>query len=259
MDLNLTGKTAVVTGASRGIGLAVVEALAAEGVRVVAGARTATPELEAAAELIVPVDLAVAGGPERLVETARAELGAIDLLVNNVGGNPAPVDGFLSVDDAHWDHVIELNLMSAVRATRAALPSLLERQGAIVNIASANARMAQPVVVAYAAAKAALLNLGKALAEEFGPQGVRVNTISPGPVLTGMWTEEDSPGAAIARAVGLDRTQLAEQFPGMAGMTSGRFADAREVAALVLLLASDAAPSVRGADLVIDGGALKTI
>lgn len=95
------------------------------------------------------------------------------MLVNNVGGNPAPVD------DAHWDHVLELNLMSTVRATRAALPSLVERRGAIVNIASANAHFAQPVVVAYAAAKAAMLNLGKALADEFGPQGVRVNTISP--------------------------------------------------------------------------------
>ena len=259
MDLDLTGKTAVVTGASRGIGLAVTRALTAEGVRVVAGARTPGPELEAAAELAVPVDLAVAGGPERLVERALEQLGGIDLLVNNVGGNPAPVGGFLSVDDSHWDHVFELNLMSAVRACRAALPSLVERGGAIVNVASANARMAQPAVVAYAAAKAALLNLGKALAEEFGPQGVRVNTVSPGPVLTGMWTDEDSAGAAIARSIGLDQQAMVEQLPSMVGMTSGRFADPDEVAALVLLLASGKAPSVSGADLVIDGGALKTV
>lgn len=259
MDLNLAGTTAVVTGASRGIGLAVVEALAAEGVRVVAGARTPSAELQAAAAAVVPVDLAVAGGPERLVEQALAELGGIDLLVNNVGGNPAPVDGFLSLDDAHWDHVLELNLMSAVRATRAALPSLLERGGAIVNIASANARMAQPSVVAYAAAKAALLNLGKALSEEFGPRGVRVNTISPGPVLTDMWTLQDSPGAAIARGAGLTPEEMVARMPALAGMTTGRFAAPQEVAALVLLLASGAAPSVSGADLVIDGGALKTI
>jgi NAD(P)-dependent dehydrogenase (short-subunit alcohol dehydrogenase family) len=259
MDLDLNGKTAVVTGASRGIGLAVARALSAEGVRVVAGARTPGPELEAAAELVVPVDLAVAGGPERLVERALEQLGGIDLLVNNVGGNPAPVSGFLTVEDAHWDHVLELNLMSAVRACRAALPSLLQRRGAIVNVASANARMAQPAVVAYAAAKAALLNLGKALAEEFGPQGVRVNTISPGPVLTGMWTDEHSAGAAIARSIGLDEQAMVEQLPSMVGMTSGRFADPDEVAALVLLLASGKAPSVSGADLVIDGGALKTV
>ncbi|MBB4661296.1 SDR family NAD(P)-dependent oxidoreductase [Conexibacter arvalis] len=90
MDLELAGKTAVVTGASRGIGLAVAQALAAEGARVVAGARTSSPELAAVAATVVPVDLAAAGGPERLVATALDAHGAIDLLVNNVGGNPGP-------------------------------------------------------------------------------------------------------------------------------------------------------------------------
>lgn len=259
MTTKLAGTTAVVTGASRGIGLAITQALAAEGVRVVAGARTPSDELLAATPHVVAVDLAVAGGPERLVEQAVAELGGIDLLVNNVGGNPAPVGGFLSVADEHWEHILELNVMSAVRATRAALPSLLKRGGAIVNIASANAHLAQPVVVAYAAAKAALLNLGKALADEFGPQGVRVNTISPGPVLTPLWTAPGSPGAAMAELMGVSVGELVEQLPAMAGMTSGQMAAPEEVAALVLLLASDAVPSMRGAELVLDGGLLKAI
>jgi len=259
MELDLTGRTAVVTGASRGIGLEIVRALAAEGATVVAGARTPTDELRALTDHVVAVDLALAGGPEELVAAALAEVGGIDVLVNNVGGNPAPVGGFLSVTDEHWDHVLELNLMSAVRATRAALPSLIERRGAIVNVASANARLAQPAVVAYAAAKAALLNLGKALADEFGPQGVRVNTISPGPVLTPMWTDAGSPGAAMATAMGMTPAQLVEQLPGMAGKTTGAMADPGEVAALVTLLASGALPSVRGAELVIDGGLLKAL
>lgn len=259
MTTKLAGTTAVVTGASRGIGLAIAQALAAEGVRVVAGARTPSDELLATTPHVVAVDLAAAGGPERLVEEALATLGGIDLLVNNVGGNPAPFGGFMSVEDEHWDHVLELNLMSTVRATRAALPSLLERRGAIVNIASANARLAQPVVVAYAAAKAALLNLGKALADEFGPRGVRVNTISPGPVLTPLWTAPGSPGEAMAQAMDLSTPELIEQLPAMAGMTSGEMAAPAEVAALVLLLASGAVPSMRAAELVLDGGLLKAI
>lgn len=259
MQIDLTGTTAVVTGASKGIGLATVRALVEAGAAVVAGARTPGDELQALTPHTLAVDLAVAGGPERLIEHARAELGGIDLLVNNVGGNPAPFGGFLSVSDEHWDHVLELNLMSTVRATRAALPSLLDRGGAIVNIASANARFAQPSVVAYAAAKAAMLNLGKALADEFGPRGVRVNTISPGPVLTPLWTGADSAGAAMAAAAGLTVEQLVEQLPAMAGMTTGAMAAPEEVAALVLLLASGAAPSMRGAELVLDGGLLKAI
>jgi NAD(P)-dependent dehydrogenase (short-subunit alcohol dehydrogenase family) len=259
MNPDLSGTTAVVTGASKGIGLATVRALVGAGAQVFAGARTPGDELTALTPHVLAVDLAVAGGPERLVEQARAELGGIDLLVNNVGGNPAPFDGFLSVTDEHWDHVLELNLMSAVRATRAALPSLIERRGAIVNVASANAHFAQPSVVAYAAAKAALLNLGKALADEFGPRGVRVNTLSPGPVLTPLWTAAGSAGEAMATAAGLTVEQLIEQIPAMAGMTTGAMAAPEEVAALVLLLASDAVPSMRGAELVLDGGLLKTI
>lgn len=259
MDLDLAGRTAVVTGASRGIGLEIVRALVAEGVTVVAGARTPTDELRALTDHAVAVDLAVAGGPEELIAAALADVGGIDLLVNNVGGNPAPFDGFLSVTDEHWDHVFELNLMSTVRATRAALPSLVERRGAIVNVASTNAHLAQPVVVAYAAAKAALLNLGKALADEFGPQGVRVNTISPGPTLTPLWTDPGSAGAAMATAMGMTQTQLIEQLPAMAGMTNGAMTDPAEVAALVTVLASGAAPSMRGAELIIDGGLLKAV
>lgn len=259
MELGLAGRTVVVTGAGKGIGLAIVQALAEEGARVVAGARTPTPELLAATSHVLAVDLAVAGGPERLVEHALAELGGIDVLVNNVGGNPAPTGGFLSVEDDHWQEVLDVNLLSTVRATRAALPSLIERGGAIVNIASANAHFAQPAVVAYAAAKAAMLNLGKALAEEFGPQGVCVNTISPGPVLTPLWTAPDSAGATMAQAMGVTTAELVEQLPALVGMTTGQMADPEEIAALVLLLASGRVPSMRGAELVIDGGLLKAI
>jgi NAD(P)-dependent dehydrogenase (short-subunit alcohol dehydrogenase family) len=259
MDIDLTGTTAVVTGASRGIGIAVVEALVARGARVVAGARTVTPALEALTPYTLAVDLATPGGPEALVAHALHQAGDIDLLVNNVGGNPAPFTGFLTVDDDHWQSALDLNLLSAVRATRAALPSLIGRGGAIVNIASTSARLAQPSVVAYAAVKAAMLSLGKALADEFGPQGVRVNTVSPGPTLTSLWTAPGSPGAAMADALDLAQDELLRTVPGIAGMTTETLVAPSEVAALVVLLASGAVPSMRGAELVVDGGLLKAI
>jgi NAD(P)-dependent dehydrogenase (short-subunit alcohol dehydrogenase family) len=259
MDTDLTGTTAIVTGASRGIGLAVVEALVARGARVVGGARTISAELEALTPFTLAVDLATAGGPERLVAHALHQAGPVDLLVNNVGGNPAPFTGFLSVEDRHWQQAVDLNLLSTVRATRAALPGLIEQRGAIVNIASTSARLAQPSVVAYAAAKAAMLSLGKALADEFGPLGVRVNTISPGPVLTPLWSGPESAGAAMAGAMGITQEELLRTVPDTAGMTTKAMVSPSEVAALVVLLASGTVPSMRGAELVVDGGLLKAL
>ena len=180
MNLNLTGKTAVVTGASRGIGLATVRTLTGEGVRVVGAARTITPELKETGAHAVPADLSTAEGVAALIDGELAELGGIDLLVNNVGGGDEAVLGFLDAGDAQWKRMFEINVLATVRATRAALPSLIERRGAIVNISSAVARMPAGVPASYSAVKAAVTALGKSLAEEFGPQGVRVNTVSPG-------------------------------------------------------------------------------
>ncbi|GII94091.1 SDR family oxidoreductase [Sinosporangium siamense] len=259
MDLRLNGRTAVVTGAGRGIGLATVTALRGEGMRVVAAARTITPELKELGAIGIPVDLGVAGGPERLIETALAELGELDLLVNNVGGGDGgAVGGFLSFDDDQWAGMYGLNLFAAVRTTRAALPSLVRRGGAIVNVSSNTARLPHAGPAPYTTAKAALTALGKALAEEFGPQGVRVNTVSPGPVRTAMWESPDGYGAELAASLGLEREQLVAGLPGAMGMTTGRLVEPEEVAALIAYLASPLAGSTAGADHVIDGGAIKT-
>lgn len=255
MNSELEGTTAVVTGASRGIGLAIVEALTAAGVRVVGGARTPSAALLAATPHALAVDLATPEGPGRLVDHALEQLGGIDLLVNNMGANPAPIDGFLALDDADWQRVLDANLFSMIRATRAALPSLIDRRGAIVGIGSLNAKIPQPPVVAYAAAKAAFANVSKALAEEFAPHGVRVNTISPGPVLTDMWTAPDSPGAAITQRFGISTDDIPAAF----GMSTGRITTPQEIAEVVLLLASRSVPNLGGADLVIDGGLQKSL
>ncbi|MDT7662491.1 MAG: hypothetical protein QOD04_2047, partial [Pseudonocardiales bacterium] len=146
MDLGLDGRVAVVTGASKGIGLAVVQALVAEGATVVAGARTGSAELselvEAGSVRVLLADLAEPSGPGDLVEFAGDR---IDVLVNNVGGAPARTGGFLSIADEDWLATLNLNLLAAVRATRAALPVMLAAgAGSIVNISSVNASLPDP-------------------------------------------------------------------------------------------------------------------
>ncbi|WP_316528436.1 SDR family oxidoreductase [Kitasatospora brasiliensis] len=262
MDLRLNGRTALVTGAGKGIGLATVAALTDEGMRVVAAARTVTPELadlEASGAIAIPVDLAIPDGPAHLVEAALTELGELDVLVNNVGGGDGDLTGgFLSCGDEQWARVYELNLFAAVRTTRAALPSLLRRGGAVVNVSSNGARIPHAGPVPYTTAKAALTAFGKALAEEFGPQGVRVNTVSPGPARTAMWESPDGYGARLAASLGLTREQLVAALPATMGMTTGRLVEPAEVAALIAYLASPLAASTTGADHIIDGGAVKT-
>ena len=202
MDLDLNGRVAVVTGASKGIGLAVVRALLEEGVCVVAASRSAMPDLDG--ELVhVPVDLMDPDAPAEVIARAVEAFGGLDILVNNAGGPPPgdslPHAGFLSRDDDQWRAMFEFNLLSAVRACRAALPLLLERGGSIINVTSVNARQPAAMNMDYCASKAALLNLTKALSEEFGPRGVRVNSVSPGPTLTPWWTDAGGAGDILGR------------------------------------------------------------
>jgi NAD(P)-dependent dehydrogenase (short-subunit alcohol dehydrogenase family) len=261
MDLHLAGKTAVVTGASRGIGLAIAGALAQEGATVVAAARTMGSELAVLADRLpvrpAQVDLATVDGPARLIEQAYADLGGLDILVNNVGGLRPRTGGFLSVTDEDWTTALTLNFLAAVRTTRAALPYLLERHGTIVTVASVNSTLPDPLVIDYSAAKAALLSFSKALSKEVGSQGVRVNTVSPGPVSTDLWLGAGGVAETVAQAHGGDPSTVAQ---GAAGQSAtGRFTSPSEVADLVVMLAGDRLGNVTGADFVIDGGLINTI
>jgi NAD(P)-dependent dehydrogenase (short-subunit alcohol dehydrogenase family) len=262
MDLHLGGKVAVVTGASKGIGLAVVQALAAEGVRVAAGARVLGDDLSRLVERsqvhFVPVDLGTPDGPARLIAEAVATFGGLDILVNNVGAVRPRLGGFLSVTDDDWLWGLTINFLAAVRTTRAALPHLLDRgAGTIVTISSVNAFLPDPSIIDYTAAKAALTNFGKALSKEVGPRGIRVNTISPGPVETPLWLGKDGVAATVAHASGDEPDAVAKQVA--AGAVTGRFTRPEEVADLVLMLASDRTSNVTGADFVIDGGLITTL
>jgi NAD(P)-dependent dehydrogenase (short-subunit alcohol dehydrogenase family) len=261
MDLNLADKVAVVTGASKGIGFAVTQALVDEGAHVVAGARS-IDSLDGLDRVIaVPVDLAAPDGPAGLVQRALEDHGRVDVLVNNVGAVRLRLEGFLGTGDDEFEWAMQMNFFAGLRATRAAIvPMIAQGAGAIVNVASVNAFF-QPDAgtIDYGAAKAAVVNLSKSLAQEFGPKGIRVNCVSPGPVATDLWLGEHGVAETVAQASGVDADTARETvIASIGGFATGRFTTPEEVATLVTLLASDRTGNVTGANYVIDGGLIKT-
>ena len=258
MDQDFHDRVVVVTGASRGIGLAVVRAFAARGASVVAGARTVSAELSALMDetgvRTLAVDLAAESGPAQLVEFAGDR---IDVLVNNVGSAPARPDGFLSVTDQQWQATFNLNVMAAVRATRSALPLMLAAgKGAIVSVSSVNASLPDPGVIDYCTSKGALANFCKALSKEVGGKGIRVNTVSPGPVATDLWLGAGGVAETVAGATGGNPDDVAAEVA--KGSVTGRFSQPSEIADAIVFLASDHAANITGADIMIDGGLVPT-
>ena len=262
MDVGLAGKSVVVTGASRGIGLAIVRALAGEGARVVAAARGSSPEL---AELVasgkvrsVAADLIDPAAPAAIVAEAVSASGGLDVLVNNVGAVHPRLGGFVEIDDRAWADSLELNFLAAVRMTRVAIPQLVRRGGgSVVTVSSVNAFLPDPGIMDYCAAKAALTNFCKALSKEVGRHGIRVNSVSPGPVRTDLWLGASGVAATVA---GAQRTEPEAVVKQVAESTaSGRFSTPEEVADLVVFLAGARAGNVTGSDFVIDGGLVTTV
>jgi 3-oxoacyl-[acyl-carrier protein] reductase len=266
VDLRLTDKVAVVTGASAGIGKAIAAALAAEGASIVLCARDGETLQAAARKLakegarVVPVasDLTSPEGVERLRSEALAAFGTVHVLVNNVGGT-GRFARFMELSDEEWIEVLNLNLLSAVRVTRAFLPAMQrQRWGRIINIASESGMQPDPEKPHYNASKAALLNLTKSLSKSFAADGILVNAVSPAFVMTpavhGMIER-----ASKEAGRGFDEQVAAFLAEKRAHIELKRPGEPQEVAAVVAFLASERASFINGANFRVDGGSVASI
>jgi 3-oxoacyl-[acyl-carrier protein] reductase len=245
MQLGLQDKVCVVTGSTSGIGREVALQLRGEGALVVSSGRRD----EGPGDIHVSTDLARAGGPEDVVGAAVERFGRLDCLVNNVGGTEIRRLDELTDDD--WQRSFELNLMSAVRATRAALPHM-GRGGAIVNVSSSAGKRPSPTMPDYSVMKAALLSFSRLVADVHAADGIRCNVVTPGPTATDAWLGT----GGLAEQQG-DRDAVLAKVA--AGRPLGRLAEPAEVASVVVFLLSDRAAYVTGAAWSADGGTVATI
>jgi 3-oxoacyl-[acyl-carrier protein] reductase len=270
MDLNLTNTTALVTGASKGIGAAIAHTLACEGADVAICARDAERLQETEQRLrqvgrrvvAVAADLATADGVQSVVDAVLARFGRVDILVNNVGGAGGP-GGFMNLRDEHWQRAWDLNVMAAVRFSRAVIPGMVERRwGRIINIGSTSGREPDVVVVHYNCAKAGLLALSKTLANAYSKDGVLVNCVLPG--LTRTPALEASAAKRLQErgesVEGLTPDELVNRYyiP-RRPLPIGRIGAPEDLAGIVAFLASERASFITGAAINVDGGWVKAI
>jgi 3-oxoacyl-[acyl-carrier protein] reductase len=247
VDLGLEERVCVVTGSTAGIGRVVAEQLLVEGAQVVGCGRSE----DGPGDLHVVADLSQRGEPERVVAAAEERFGRVDCLVNNVGGTAIRVLDELTDDD--WQASFELNLMSAVRATRAALPGMRERgRGSVVNVSSTAAKRPSGGMPDYSVLKAAMLSFSRLVADLYAKEGIRCNAVTPGPTATGAWVGD----GGLADQQGERGEVLAKVG---AGRPLGRLARPEEIAAVIVFLLSERASYVTGAAWSADGGTVPII
>jgi 3-oxoacyl-[acyl-carrier protein] reductase len=242
MDLGLSDTICLVTGSTAGIGFATVELLRAEGATVVSTGRSGGDIL---------ADLTKPGEPERVVRETEERHGRIDVLVNNVGGTD--IRKLEELTDADWQASFELNLMTAVRATQAALPGMRARgAGTIVNVSSTAAKRPSTGMPDYSVMKAGMLSYSRLVADLYAKDGIRCNAVTPGPTATGAWLGE----GGLADQQGNRDEVLAKVA---AGRPLGRLAEPEEIAAVVVFLCSERSSYVTGAAWSADGGTVPII
>jgi NAD(P)-dependent dehydrogenase (short-subunit alcohol dehydrogenase family) len=243
---DLSGRRALVTGGTRGIGAAITEQLLGAGASVAITARSSPANVPEGASF-VDGDLGTPEGVAQVASRAAAALGGIDILVNNAGAAVAHPQGMGAISDKEWVEALQVNFLASVRLTAALLDAFPpEGPGAIVNISSASAHVPAPPVAHYAAAKAALRAYSKALATELGPRGIRVNSVTPGSIDT---EGGNSVRQTVADHLGIAVDAIDNRNP------LGRVGTAEDVAQVVGFLVSDSARWITGSDFVVDGGA----
>ncbi len=260
MDLNLSGKAALVTGASRGIGHAIAQRLAQEGMHLAVAARdeqrlrTLAGQLEPGGTqvLVHPADLTDPAAPAAFAAAAVARFGRIDLVVNNAGATKR--GDFLTLTEHDWSDGFALKFFCAVRLCRAAWPHLVASRGCIVNIVGIGGRTASAEFTIGGSVNAGLLNLTKALADRGSRDGVRVNAINPGTILTDRLTTRIH---RLAQEKGISTDEAARSLADQ--MRIARFGEPAEVASAVAFLASAPAAYIQGAILDVDGGVTRTL
>jgi NAD(P)-dependent dehydrogenase (short-subunit alcohol dehydrogenase family) len=247
VDLGLRDKVCVVTGSTGGIGLATARLLREEGATIVTSGRSE----DGIGDLHVSADLAQPGEPERLIGATLERFDRLDCLVNNVGW--AEIHKWDDLDDEVWERSWQINVMSAVRAVRAALPAMKARGGGvIVNVSSTAAKRPSTGMPEYSVTKAAMLSLSRLVADLFAKDGIRCNAVTPGPTATAAWVGD----GGLADQQGQRDEVLAKVG---AGRPLGRLAEPHEIAAVIAFLCSEQASYVTGAAWSADGGTVPII
>ena len=260
MDLGLDGRVCLVTASTSGIGLATARLLVAEGARVAVCGRDSDrvehARREAGAELGAVADLGEPAAPEALVDEVSNALGAVEVLVNNVGD--AYHIAFEDVSDTQWDEMWQLNVMSYVRSIRAVLPAMrAARSGVIVNVSSTAGKRPSTGMPNYSVTKAAILSLSRLVADLYAKHGIRCNAVAPGPTATAAWLGDGGLADQQARTSGRTREEVLQSVG--AGRPLGRLAEPDEIASVIAFLCSERAAYVTGAAWSADGGTVPII
>lgn len=261
MELQLSGKTAVIAASSQGLGKAIAEGLLREGANVVVSGREEKKLKDVFAELqqigsgkvvFQRTDITNTEDIKQLIQTAVDQFGGVDILVNNAGGPPA--GSFETITDEQWQTAFELNLLSYIRLIRESLPFLKEHGGKIINIASSSIKEPIPGLLLSNTFRTGIVGLTKTLAQELAQYGILINTVAPGRIATDRVRHLDE---VNAEKMQISREEVEERVKGTIPL--GRYGKPEEFAKVVVFLASDANSYMTGSSFLVDGGMVKSI